>query len=287
MKDLIVNLCPHGLLQWLRIQRSKRWIDRARSLHTERYQRINDESIINAQNSNHIRGDDWHATTQFLADLGLPKDQIIEGSISETSLKFISTVLRQTLNNNLPLLGLHIGNFVGVSLAHITASAVQIHPDSLVIAIDPNLTHRGIKNPQNYVLQLLQACDLSNKVLPLAAYSGEKSISNDGFVFGNYDPTTHFQLEAASSNAIQNLTKLFTSKCDFVLMDGNHQADYLVKEIHNVKPLLKPGGLVILDDINMVWEEIRSIFLNISSLGLAPLADDGRVGIAIASDKAQ
>jgi len=40
--------------------------------------------------------------------------------------------------------------------------------------------------------------------------------------------------------------KDFTSIFDFFLIDGNHEADYLKREIETADKLLKLGGLLIL-----------------------------------------
>jgi hypothetical protein len=42
---------------------------------------------------------------------------------------------------------------------------------------------------------------------------------------------------------------------------------------------MRKGGFLVLDDVHAAWEEIREVFLKVSSLGLEPAGTDGRVGI--------
>ena len=43
--------------------------------------------------------------------------------------------------------------------------------------------------------------------------------------------------------------------------------------------LLKPNGILILDDVNEAWAEIKAEFDNLSSKGWRLVAADGRVGV--------
>jgi len=63
-----------------------------------------------------------------------------------------------------PQIALHIGNFVGISLAYLTCFLAEQHCDSLVVGVDPDVPHRGIRHPQEHVAALLTACGLENNV---------------------------------------------------------------------------------------------------------------------------
>jgi hypothetical protein len=175
---------------------------------------------------------------------------------------------------------LHVGNFVGVSLAYLTAVITARKPDALVLSVDPNLCHRGIANPQSHVTALLSACGLSRNSIVLAAYSGAKSISNDGVVFESYNPEAEFQNETSCEMALANLSKICPGVVDVAMLDGNHEACYLIEELKQLRPLLKGGALLILDDVNQAWAEIQAVFEDVAALGFTAIATDGRVGIA-------
>jgi hypothetical protein len=118
---------------------------------------------------------------EFLCARGLPRDHVIGGSIPEASLAFCSKHLDSLMPNDRPIFGLHVGNFLGVSLAYFVDYASRKHQNSVVVSIDPNLTHRGIESPQNHVVAILNHFALQQNAMICVGYSGGKSISNDGF----------------------------------------------------------------------------------------------------------
>lgn len=231
-----------------------------------------------------IDGMNRDGVVAFLTARGIPKQHLIEGSIPAASLSFLQVQMAALVSESGPLFALHIGNFVGVSLAFLTATCRQRHSDSLVVGIDPNLPHRGISNPQAHVAALLAACGLQRNAMLIAGYSGVKSISNDGVTFEGYDPATAFANESACEQTLLNLQKFLTKTFHVAVMDGNHHAAYLVEEIRQLKPLMRPGGLIVLDDVDAYWSEIKAVFENLPQLGLTIIATDGRVGIARVSE---
>jgi hypothetical protein len=252
--------------------------DARSNFHAERRRRIAAVGDVAADTA--IQGDDYEQVLNFLLDRGVPEHHLREGSVPVKSLEFVREHAITLLGSTRPLRGLHIGNFVGVSLAFFTTALVRNHPGSLMISVDPNLTHRGITNPQAHVAALLSACGLLKNTVVVAGYSGRKSISNDGVVFGSYDPAKEFAREFACEESLENIHQLCPGSFDFVFLDGNHDATYLLAEIQRVLPLLRPGAFVVLDDVDEYWAEIRNVFQEIKSLGLEPVGADGRVGIA-------
>ena len=92
-----------------------------------------------------------------------------------------------------PLVGLHVGNFLGVSLSHFVNYVRQRNEKSVVVSIDPELTHRGIEHPQKHVIAILNHFGLQGNAMICVGYSTSKSISNDGTAFmgengSEYDP---------------------------------------------------------------------------------------------------
>ena len=66
---------------------------------------------------------------------------------------------------------------------------------------------------------------------------------------------------------------------DFVLLDGNHEAAYVADELDSLRPLLKPGALVFLDDVSEGWPLLKQLFEGAAAGNFRALAADGRVGV--------
>jgi hypothetical protein len=253
------------------------------AFHEERRKLI--DSVRSTKETISIQGDDYEQVISFLKGRGLPERHLREGSVPQGSLEFIREKVISKLVTTRPLTGLHIGNFVGVSLAFITVSLVKRHPGSLVISIDPNIPHRGIVNPQFHVSALLSACGVQKNSLIVAGYSGSKNVSNDGVIFEGYDPSNEFSGESACEDALSNISRFCPESLDLVFLDGNHNANYLLSEIRQIIPVLRNESFVVLDDVDHYWAEIRDVFHKIPSLGLVILGTDGRVGIAQLKEK--
>ena len=282
LKKIVKAFVPHGLVEMRRATLAagtQRTAHQSRAAyHEERRKRIAEVGGVRLAAA--IEGNDYESVIGFLMSRGLPEHHLREGSVPPKSLEFIRQNCISRLGTSRPLRALHIGNFVGVSLVFTAASLVEQNAGSLVVSIDPNLTHRGISNPQAHVSALVSACGLTRNILIVTGYSGGKSISNDGVVFNGYDPAREFANEFACEESLNNIGQLCTGLFDVVFLDGNHQAEYLLKETRQMVPLLRKGGFVVFDDVDAAWAEIQEVFLNASSLGLEPVGMDGRVGIA-------
>ncbi len=275
-------MTPHGLVQLQRArakQSGPKPEEKRAAFHAARRERI--VAVRAAGASGSVQGDDREQVIAFLKARGLDEKHLVEGSVPPQSLGYILEQAIAPLDPARPVTALHIGNFVGVSLAFLATVLRRRHPDALVVSVDPNLTHRGISNPQAHVSALLTACGVQRNVMIIAGYSGRKSISNDGVVFDGYDPEKEFSKECACEESIRNLSALCPQTFDLIMMDGNHEASYLLEEIQTVLPLLKVGGVVILDDVDAAWAEIRGVFAQISNFGMKPIGTDGRVGVAL------
>ena len=118
----------------------------------------------------------------------------------------------------------------------------------------------------------------------LVGYSGLKSISNDGVTFIDdtgleYDPVSSFSSELSCEDVLRNLITFSEGRFDFVMLDGNHERSYLQTEIAKVRRLLKPGGVLVLDDVSEAWADIKKEYEELGSKGWRALGADGRVGI--------
>lgn len=193
----------------------------------------------------------------LLGEWGLDTTQIDEGSIPERDLNEICNTI-QGLQQ--PVCGIHVGNFVGVSLAYVATRLKKMNKRSTIISIDPDLPHRGIFNTEQKVTKLLRVLDIQDVVIRITGYTMEKSRSNDGFTFAGYDPTQHFLEEDAPEYQLRNLLKILEGKVDFVMIDGNHDPNYLEAEVRVCHQLLPAGGVVFLDDIDIHWPALRDRF---------------------------
>lgn len=201
----------------------------------------------------------------LLGSYGLDVDQIGSGSIAEQDLEAIFKFIQD--NCSLPLVGIHVGNFVGVSLAYLASRLKKVDRRNVIISIDPNLTHRGISNTETWVTKLLRTLNLDDMVIRITGYSLNKSISNDGNKYNtDYDPFQHFWKEDAPEWQLKNLLKILKDRVNFVMLDGNHDPDYLREEIMISYELLSENGIIFLDDINDEhWAALKKIFLEMIS----------------------
>ena len=204
---VIKNVMPHGLVMSIvRSQAVRRW-----RIKTQTSANL---PVVKTKYS-------YSAAVDFLSANDLPRDSVIAGSIPEASLEFCTKILDELLPSGVPLIGLHIGNFVGISLSHFVDYARRKSEQSMIVSIDPNLICMGILDPQKHVIALLNYFGLQKNVMITVGYSGEKSISNDGYAFidnkgEEYDPFAGYVKEQS---------------CEFIL------ASYcLISEGHSILP---------------------------------------------------
>lgn len=212
----------------------------------------------------------------FLVGRGLDENELLEGSIPKASLDFLGEVVADRLPAQRPLIALHIGNFVGVSLGYFTSLLRQKHPESVVVSIDPNVLHRGIKNPQAHVLALLEHFDLLANSVVIPGYTLEPGLGQIA------SPDVEQQLmQPACEQVVPNLRRIGGPRYDLVVLDGNHDSEYLAREVEHIRDLLAPGGIVVFDDVTLdAWYGVEAIFgraLRDASFG--ELGKDGRVGV--------
>lgn len=280
-KELLRYIAPNGVVE-ARRERYRHQLEQERiRFHAERRDRIA-RTAVERQGEHAMGVPDYEEMLSFLMGRGIPEEHLRDGSIPPSSLEFIVSEIVDLLPP-VPAHGyhgLHVGNFVGISLASVTGALAAMHPSSVMVSIDPNLTHRGIEHPQDHVLALLKRFNLQNNSLVIGGYSQSKSISNDGVTFDGYDPATAFAGEAACENCLASLTRL-GGKFHLALVDGNHEGDYVSRELRALAPLLAEGAVLVMDDVNQAWDEIASIFASLDEYGFEAKSSDGRVGLAV------
>ena len=212
------------------------------------------------------------AAIEFLVSHGCDRAQLVAGSMPQMSLDYARSFLPADARR-----GLHVGNFVGVSLAYFIHA---LGSESVVVAVDPNIVHRGIANPARRVLALLEHFGLEQNCLLLTGYSLERSVANDGRDYaGGFATTEVFATEPSCAQVLPQLTRLSPSTFDFAVMDGNHEGSYLRRELACIVTLLKPGGILMLDDVSSEWFEIERVYEEIVTDMFKKLGTDGRVGV--------
>lgn len=204
----------------------------------------------------------YEDAVQSLIREGFDETAIRHGSIPEKSLTCVGGYLFQQFNDSKrEVLGLHIGNFVGISLSYFAALVKQLTNNARIVAIDPNISHRGIHHPHERVIELLKRYDLLDLCLFISGYSmAPPENPQNGY------------------NALANLTMFTKESFDFVVIDGNHDIEYLKTEVTAIRKLLKPGGSIIFDDVNIAYVEIWSYIQQLKEdRTLEFMFEDGRI----------
>jgi hypothetical protein len=271
MKQLLKIILPHGLVRlWQRRQ--------------ERGYQLSRDFFGGAHESLHSFS--YDEIIAFLCKRGLDEQQVREGSIPDSSLRYLASILLDASDKSGPLLGLHIGNFLGVSLAFLTSTVRNIHPNSIVLAIDPNLEHRGMAHPQDHVCALLHHFGLSSHVTLCCGFSCASNIANDGRNYeDNYrllyaeEIAASVEQSIAPQQIISQLQRLGAGPFDFAVIDGNHESDYVRQELEQIHALMKPGALVFMDDVSEGWPMLKQVFETSNTSLYHCREGNGRIGV--------
>lgn len=223
----------------------------------------------------------YDAAVLALQTWGLDPLTVIRGSIPAASLELCGDVIDKYLVHTLPLIGLHIGNFVGVSVCFFLDRLARRHPGSLLVSIDPNIIHLEIEHPQQYVTHLAAHFGLAEHHLLLTGYTLEKNVAQyDAKAWQQTQSgLAHMAQQTAPEKVLPGLAQLGL-RFDFTVIDGNHDAAYLAREVSVIKGMLADSALLIFDDVNEHWDRIETFF---KTLLLDPaftlVGRDDRLGI--------
>jgi hypothetical protein len=251
-----------------------------RRMRADRERRAYVESLLATAPAPARRRFSYEDAVASLTARGLDEQAVRLGSIPPASLEFVRASIATGFRPGVPLLALHIGNFVGVSLAALSSATVDVDAGSRTISIDPNMPHLGIDDPQSHALALLGRLGLQSANLVICGYTLEKTPGTDGVPVEDYDAAEAWEREPACENALPNLERLRLS-FDVALMDGSHIGTYARRELQVVARMVRPGGLLFLDDVDDNWQEIAELFSE-ASAGAGPFercGHDGRVGV--------
>lgn len=250
----------------------------------ERRQRRSSVSVMNAARagaSGRVPPFDYEAAVSQLVAFGVPEQSIRLGSMPVGSVNFVRDTLARELADRRPLRLLHVGNFVGLSLAAIADAAGRLDDDALVVAVDPDIPHLGVERTQDVTLQLLSHFGLQRRTLVICGYTLEKTVASDGLAIDDDNPLAAFGAQAAPENVLPNLTSLGV-RFHAAVLDGSHLGDHARRELTAVAHILEPGGLIFLDDVSDSWVEIRDLYAEVAHDASSPLeavAHDGRLGV--------
>jgi hypothetical protein len=211
---------------------------------------------------------------RFLVSRGLTETSVTVASMPEDSLEYMAEVVTERLPSERPVRALHVGNFVGVSLCYLTCLVQDRHTDSVVVSVDPNITHRWIGDSQAHVVALLHHFNLLSNSLIIPGYSLERTpeIRTEA-LNGDYP--------LGCENVLTSLARVCGQQFDLVLLDGNHEEDHLAREFDALRPLLADGSVVVFDDVGTEgWPGVGKVFGRVlGDDGFVELGHDGRVGI--------
>lgn len=215
---------------------------------------------------------EYEDAVALLVSRGVDEQTVRTGSIPQGAMGFVADVVREHCPRR-PLRALHVGNFVGISLAALSEIVVRHDPDSVVVSVDPNLRHLGVHDPQRHVLAVLDHFGLQRSNLVICGYSLHRS-ANDTRVGA-------FPDLPAGENALANLVRL-GQRFDVALIDGNHGYDYVRGELELLTHLLDDGAVLVLDDIANRYARVLELFEEVAADGSWPFVEvdrDARLGI--------
>ncbi len=207
-----------------------------------------------------------------LVGRGLSENTVRLGSVPEQHLRFVGETIARHAQPAL-LRALHVGNFVGVSLAALSDIVARHSPESVVVSIDPNLDHLGVHDPQRHTLALLDHFGLRRHNILICAYSLQREANR-----------THagiFAEQPAGENALTGL-ELLGNRFEVAMIDGNHDGGYVRREVEVVVRLLSDGALLILDDVSPAHPHLRELFDELAQDSAWPfekIDQDSRIGI--------
>jgi hypothetical protein len=214
---------------------------------------------------------DYETTIKLLTDRGLDEATVRLHSIHEHNLGFVRSTISGRFDGSKPLVGLHIGNFVGVSLAAFTEALREIHAESLVIAIDPNIGSEEVANPQEHVVAVLERWGLLGSVVLVFGYSFEPTALSSRVGPG---------IPPAAGVGVLPLLGRLPIEIDVALVDGNHAGSTVSRELEWLRTRARSGALVFLDDVTEWYLEIMEVF-NRATEGetWTAVGHDGRIGV--------
>ena len=169
-------------------------------------------------------------------------EEILQGSIKppETCFLWDLIVERQ------PSVVLQIGTFVGVS-ALIIAEALRFNNKGVLYAVDPEISHRAIKNPVDVCRHLARKRSVDNRIRFIKGWFSNSPDSGPGT--GNRSTS---EIPVVSQALLEKMDPL-----DMVFIDGDHSTLCCICDFEAVKNHLSEKGIALFHDSNS-WVSVMS-----------------------------
>ncbi len=85
-----------------------------------------------------------------------------------------------------------------------------------------------------------------------------------------YNPVSELHIIQGNSHrpeSFQLVTELFDGTLDLLFIDGDHTYEGALQDYHMYGPLVRPGGMIVVDDVNMGDERVTRAWNDMLSLG--------------------
>jgi predicted O-methyltransferase YrrM len=271
-RSIIRNLLPYGFVSWY--FKNRQW-KILKELGKKNGDLVDFSFKYNRQNYSYDSSVDY-----ILKNFEISEFDIRDGSIPENSMEFACEAIKSVFKND-SIAAIHIGNFIGVSLAYLTNYLKNLNNNSFVISIDPNIPHRKVINPQYVVNSVLSNFDLEKNTLLINSYSGDFNDYIESRTNSNI--TYCYENGYAPLDALGKLLKLNNNFIHVAFVDGNHEKSSLIYEVETIHKLLTKGGLLVLDDVTDYWYEVKEVYESIEKVGFQKWLYDERVAILVKS----
>jgi len=178
---------------------------------------------------------------KFLVSKGIKKESITNSTIDDTQLSQLNNFIEQEYGKN-KLLGLHVGSFLGVSFSGILSKMKSLNDDSVLVGIDPNIAQHEITKQLPYFTMLVNYLGLHENTVMLTGYPVEACLKN----------------EYSAENVLRNLAFTSKNKFNFIFIEHGYGQQYLNRMLLAVDCLLKPNGVLIINDKLLTAKDIFS-----------------------------
>ena len=173
--------------------------------------------------------------------------QILIGSFAQYYLK----KARPSLEASSPFHYLEVGSWLGASLLTVVEAIEGTRAEKKFTCVDfwqPYASHDDVKASEK--ANQMESLLVAEMALPIFLHNAASSV----------DPRNLYIKRKISSEA---LSEMDDSSIDLIFVDGSHYFDHVVSDIRRSYELLKPGGILLLDDYECrftdvaCWEDIN------------------------------
>ena len=158
---------------------------------------------------------------------------------------------------------LEVGSFIGVSCRLLLEASTPWQGE--VVALDPNMRHRGIDQPAE-VVRALNHSFLGKRLTMVEAFFDQVNAAGFYYEYETHRP----QLDHAKVDALiahrPVIDATWPERFDMIFIDGAHDAEAALGNYRLARTLLKEGGVMVFHDA-FSWRSVRQVMLDIRSRG--------------------